>query len=415
MSFTGPNIIKGSGLNRSAANKDRVVLLMCGGIATAELALDTPVQLLDLATAESYGIDAAYDAANSIRVYDHIKEAFRLAPDAEIILNLAARPDATEDWFGTDKEIEMALRKPVCSDVKNVFVAWNFEAAYTPTYTANGLDAVVLADIPKAQALVTRLFNEKRYLENIFLDAFSFDALATLQDLRTLNSPNVLVNIALDGTQAALKDTGASMGALIGMWCVRNINESLGSVELVSPPSAFKAQENYPLDNGIRFTSALLVDGTAVATLSMAVQSSLTEKGYIFPGSFADYPGVYFNADPTCSSLENDFAYAHHNSIWCKAAREVRIAMIPKIRSILKLDPDTGYLRATTAEALAQRGQIPLDAMLAADLVSAAKITIDPEQTPNDSTPLVAKLQVQKDGILYEMDIDISLVNEINI
>lgn len=414
MAFEGPIINKGSGLDRKAANKDRVIMLVCGGVATAGLALNEPIRIVSLAQAEAKGINAAYDAANEIRVYDHLKEIYRLAPTAEVVVAITERPTTNFSWFEEDGVVEKLLRKPVAKDVKYVFTAWNPEATFSLPASYTGLPNAVIDEIPKAQLLINRFFKEKRYLDGIMLDGFTANDLgANAQDLRENNAPNISVCVALDDFSKNASIKGASIGATAGMYCARKIHENLGSVEVQNPPPAFKGQENYPLDNGIRWANAYLIDGTLIDDLPMNVQKDLANKGYVFAGSFADYPGIYLSGDPTACSLQNDFAYITHNCVWNKAAREVRKAMIPKIRSVLKKDPTTGYLKPTTAEALAQRGQKPLDGMVASGECSAAKISINPAQTPNDQVPLKARLQVQINGILHNMEIDIALVNQI--
>jgi len=415
MAFQGPQINKGSGLDNQPLNKDKVILFVAGGVATAGIALNTAKRIVSLAGAEALGITAAYDATNSVRLHDHLKEAYRLAPNAEIILAIVAKPTANFQWFENNGTIEALLRQPIAKDVKYIFTAFNPVAAYTSVYTANGLDTKVLEEFPKAQVMLDKFFAEARYIDGVMLDSVSFKTLAGLQDLRTLNTPGLSCNIALDKFSETNKDTGASTGAVMGMFCARNIQEDLGSVEIQNPPAAFKGQENYPLDNGIRFTEALLVDGTPVASLDMNILKDLAAKGYIFAGAFADYPGIYLSGDPTASSLEGDFAWINHNAVWNKGARTVRKAMIPKIRSILKKNPTTGFLTVTTAEALAQRGQKKLDLLVTAGNCSAAKISINPNQTPSPTVPLVANLQIVINGILYDMEIDIALTNQITI
>lgn len=62
-----------------------------GGVATAELELNTPVKLLQVSDAEALGIDAAYDANHFVLVHTHIVEHFRLAPDRPLVIMLVDR------------------------------------------------------------------------------------------------------------------------------------------------------------------------------------------------------------------------------------------------------------------------------------------------------------------------------------
>ena len=417
MAFSGLQINKGNGnSNRSAENTNKVFLFVAGGVAASDLALNTPTRLVAIEQAEDLGINAAYDAANSVRVYADLSEIFRLDPEAEFIFALVAQPTSDFKWFEDAGIVEKLLRNPISKDVKAIFTSWNPASSYTPVYTAEGLEDSVLAEIPKAQAMITRFFGEFRYLDGVFLDGYSFEDLAKLEDLRTYNAPNVCVALALDGADSAFADKGASMGVIAGMWSVRYIQENLGSVEVQNPPAAFKGSETYALDSdGLHFPSALLVDGTDVSTLAMAVQNDLDAKGYIFAGSFADFAGFYLSGCPTACSLQNDYAHMNHNSVWNAAARVARAAIIPKTRSVLKLDGETGNLTPTTAEALAIGAQKGLDSMVAAGNCSAAKIAISTDQKPSETEPLKATLEVLLNGILFTAEIDINLVGAITI
>lgn len=419
MSFEGVQINKTDGnLGRLPANTDRVVALVAGGVAVTDKAqLNTPYRLLSVADAEAIGINAAYDANNNLMVYDHIKECFRLNPNAEIILNLVARPTTSlAALFDDAGVIEAFLRKEEASAVKYVFVAWNPHADFTPAFTSNGACTQVLAAITPAQTMVTKFFNEFRYLDGVMLDGLAIDTISSLQNLRTsYTAPNVSVLIAADAYAVANLEPHAAIGAAMGMLTIRQINENLGSVEILNRPPAFAGKENYPLDNGTRWTSAHILNKGKVSALPMATQKDLTTKGYIFAASFAGYEGIYFSGDDTCTPIAGDYAFINNNCVWNKAARLTREALIPKVRSILKKDPTTGFLRPTTAAALESLGQKKLDTMVAGNLVSAAKIYINPEQTPSDQVPLLAEVQVVKDGILHTFNVNLGLFNNITI
>lgn len=417
MAFNGVIINKTDGnLGRLPANRDRVIGLIAGGVATSDLLLDTPVRIVAPEQAEELGINASYDANNDVVVYDHIVECFRLNPNAEIILMLTAQPTGDlSDWFDDDDVVETFLRNPVAKDVKYLFTAFNPDFdTFTTAFTDNGACTQVLACFAPAQLIVNKFFSEYRYIDGIMLDGIEIDTIAGLQDLRALDAPNVSMLIAIDSYHKANHNSEMAIGAAMGMLSVRQINENIGSVEILNPPPAFQGRENYPLDNGVRFATAYLgKDTIEVASLSLTVINDVAAKGYIFAGSFNGYPGFYFSGDPTAVPTTSDYAFINNNCVWNKAARLTREALIPKVRSIIKKDPVTGFIRPTTAEALASLGQKKLDTMVAGDLCSAAKISIDPNQTPNDQTPLVAEVQVVKDGILHTFSVDLGLFNSI--
>jgi len=417
--FQGPVINKVNGsLGRTAANTDRVIGFIAGGVATTELAINTPVRILSLPQANSLLLNESYDANNDVLVYDHLKEAFRLNPNAEIILMITAIPTTKAEmlaWFAVNGIIETYLTKQVAKDVKTIFTAFNIDAG--DLGTAVGIADEVLASIPVAQNLVNRQFTANRYIDDIVLDGVYVESVDDLEDLRALDKPNIQVLIASDAYVNLNYAKQAAIGAAMGMLGVRQINENLGSVEVINPPALFKGKENYPLSDGIRFADAFIVGkDITTASLPAATLGAINDKGYIFAAQFAGYDGFYFSGDPTCADITSDYAYGNNNSVWNKAARLVRAALIPKVRSVLKKDPATGFLRPTTASSLEQTAQTALNTgLIAPDLCSDAKVAINAEQTPNDTTPLEVQVQVVKDGILHTMEVNISLNNSISI
>lgn len=419
MSFTGVLINKTNGnLARLPENKDRVIGLIAGGVATSELALNVAKRIISVKQAEDLGINAAYDANNDVVVYDHIVECFRLAPEAEVILMLTAQPTTSlAEWFDAEGIVEGFFRSTVTKDVKYLFTAFNPTGAFTPAFTNNGACDQVLLCITPAQELVNKFFAEQKYIDGIMLDGIAIDTVANLEDLRdTFDAPNISVNIAIDSYLKDNYDSQVAMGAAMGMFAARQINENLGSVEVLNPPALFKGRIIYPLDNGVRWAAAYVGNPTVgSSSLALTVLKDITTKGYIYAASFNGFEGFYFNGSPTAVGIESDYAFIENNCVWNKAARLVREGLLPKVRSVLKKDPATGYLTVTTAAALEQMGQKKLDTMVAANYCSSAKIKIDAQQAPSDQTPLIAQVQVVKDGILHKFDVDLGLFNNITI
>jgi hypothetical protein len=283
----------------------------------------------------------------------------------------------------------------------------------------DGLDADVLAAIPKAQATVDYLKTQFIYLDNVMIEGREVnDTIAEMMDLRTLASPNVSVVIAADPAIRALDakyEAYAAVGTALGGLAIRKVSECLGSVAVINPPDAKKGFEYFTIGNpgNGKWLTAALSSGQKFATLSQADQKSLTDKGYIYAGSFADYPGIYFNDSPTCIAVSDDYAYIERNSVWNKAARYLRQALIPKIRSKYKKDASSGYATPTTIANWEQAAKKKLELMVTDDEVSAIGVYIDPAQAPSADTPLKIKVGLVIDGILREIDVDVSLANSL--
>jgi hypothetical protein len=422
MAFDGPQINQSDGNTGSSPEiKDRVIALVIGGVATADLALDTPKVFVHPSQAAALGIDAAYDANNGILVYDQLVEAFRLLGDksGEVVFMLTARPDGTygnelKDWFNDDGPVETLLRNDLGKDVKYVFTCFNAAGTYSPTFTNGGLADEVRDSIAPAQALRTRLFEEKRYLHGIMLDGWDMQNVADVEDLRDEAAPNVSVLIAVDGyvlDNYPAYPSLAAVGAAMGMYMVRNINENLGSVELTKPPGAFAGKESFPLGNGIRWEYAALLNGDNINQHVMAVQKALAAKAVIFAGAFADYAGFFFSGDPTCVELASDYAWINRNCVFSEAARLARLGTIPKVRAVMKRNPATGNITGTSAKVIEKAGQKKLNQLLERDLVSDVKFFVSDAQKPSQTVPLKGTVKVIYDEILYALEIDLGLYN----
>lgn len=289
---------------------------------------------------------------------------------------------------------------------------------YTPTLS-HGLDIDVLNAIPYAQATVDFLKTQYIYLDNVMVEGRHVNGtIANMKDLRTLAAPNVSVVIAADPAIQALDpyyQKYAAVGTALGGLAIRKVSECLGSVGVVNPPDAKKGYEYFSISNpGYgKWLTAALSSGQKFATLSQNDQVSLTDKGYIYAGSFADYPGIYFNDSPTCIAVSDDYAYIERNAVWNKAARYLRQALIPKVRSKYKKDAATGYATPATIANWEQAARKKLELMVTDDEVSAVGVYIDPAQAPSADVPLKLKVGLVIDGILREITVDLSLANSL--
>lgn len=420
MGFLGPQIYRANGgLGRTEPAGDNILCMVMGGVAVSGGAqLNTAIRLLSPEDAVAIGLDAAYDAANHVLVYYNIKEFFRLAPNAELWIMLVAQT-VTQTQMVT-KETG-ALQALILDDaaggkIKYAGVVRNPLTTYTPTIT-NAIDGDVITAIPKAQELVDYLLGESIFLDGIVLEGRSFDETGSYADLRTKNAGSVQVCIGQDPDVAALHAIHAKhacVGSMLGMIAVRQVNENVGSVDILNKPRTKKGNPTYPLNDGIVWLSAALSSGTKVSTLTQAKKSDITARGYIYAGSYRGNSGIFFNSSPTCTALSSDYAYGENNRVWNKAARIVRATLIPKMKGTLKTDPATGFIKSSSASGLEAIVNNALKVqMVDVDECSGASAYINPAQTVDDSHPLQIKVKVVLDKIIHEMTVDIALTNQL--
>jgi hypothetical protein len=301
-------------------------------------------------------------------------------------------------------DFKAALRE--AKDVKGLAIAGLTETA---------LDLV--DEMEGVQATIEAFRAEHRLIDFVVLagkGAVATTAIADYPDARELNAPNVSISIAQDPAIAAMDVAYAKyadVGAVLGGLAVRQVNENLGSVNIVKKPSAKKGDPDYSLtDGGLnRWLSANLSDGTKVNSLSPADKKSLTAKGYIYAGSYDGYGGVFFNSSPTAVQLASDYSYIERNRVWNKAARLIRNTLIPEVKGVVKKDPVTGYIQNTTTSRWSGLVIKALEQMVSAEEISGFGVYINPKQVLSENSPLLIKANVVSDGIVHEFEVDLGL------
>lgn len=433
--FKGPQINKlGGNLGGRSVNTDKTYGLIVPGVAVAgKLALGDIIELLQPSDADAYGLTAAYDAANKVLIRYHIEEFFQYCPDGDLFVMLvpqgsklkdicdhtALMAPGSEDYSsGPGALVALMTDENTRREIKKVGVVLNPANGYV-SVLENGLDKDVLDAIPTAQATADYLKTQFIYLDNVMIEGRELNGtIADMKDLRTLSAPNVSVVIAADPAIRALDAAYtkyAAVGTALGGLAIRKVSECLGSVAIVNPPDYAKAYEYFSISNpgAGKWLTAMLSSGQKFASLSAADQKSLTDKGYVYIGSFADYPGLYFNGSPTCIAQSDDYSYIERNAVWDKAARYIRQALIPKIRAKYKKNPTTGYATATTIANWQKAVEKKLELMVNDDELSAPGVYIDPAQAPNQDTPLQVQVELVMDGILMEINVNLSLANSL--
>ncbi|QQV91580.1 sheath protein [Winogradskyella phage Peternella_1] len=410
MSFQGVTINKlNGGLGRRNSTDDNKSILIVGMPLTGTTAaLHTAYNLLQTTDAEALGITAAYDANEEVLVHSAIDRFFEICPDGELNL-IPVAVDQTPTEIVATADLIAAVRS--VADANVIAIAHH-------NVTVPDIDDHVEA----VQAFVTSFIEEHRYIDAVILEgigeALAVTPIANYPDLRAKDAPNVSVSIAQDpvvASQAAAYAKYADIGTVLGGVCVRQVNENLGSVDILNKPSGSKGREDYPLSlaGTTAWASSNLSDGRAFSELSKTDQKSLTESGYIYAGSFNGYGGVFFNSSPTCVEKADDFAYIENNRVWNKAVRYIRETLIPKVRGVVKKDPVSGFIRSSTIADWNSRLNKALEVMITDNEISGFDFYINPEQTLSEDDPLLISGQIVVDGIVFEFEVDLGLTDKL--
>lgn len=405
-------IIKGQGgIGRLAPNEDNIrgIVMNMGATAPTGLAVNTPKLLLTLKDAENAGIDKAYDTANLVLCWYHIKEFFAGNPNGKLWIYLVAQAttltamvDGTASTPCPAKKLYLATNGEIrqCGAIRNP------ATGYTGTITT-GVDADVLTAIPKAQVLADDLFNLHMPCD-IVLEGRGFSGSASaLVDHRTLASPNVRVcylqdlDVAPSSANAVIK-AHAAVGTYLGISSKAKVSDNVGWVELYNLTD---------IANG-RWINIGFSSNTAFNSFSNTDIDLLNTKGAIFARKIVGLTGSYFNDSHSCCPITSDYAYAENVLTINKAVRGVYSAILPKLNSPVKVNAD-GQLSSEVIASYESLGLKPLDGMLINEEVSNRDIYINPIQNIITQSKLKIKIVIQPIGVARQIEIEIGYVQTI--
>jgi len=403
MGFIGVNISKTNSFGRALPNNDGVgILVISGAQASGNLVLKTAKGLLGVKDAEALGIDPSYDDTNNVLAYHHIDEFFRVSPGGKLYIVL-------DDGTLTKEELKTILKE-------NQDIRFGGEVRNSATAPAD-----FQAYVSAWQQMISELKTESRLIDAWLVEGKEFDSatlISAYPDLRTINAENVSVVISQDPVIRGLKtqyETYASIGTALGAVSVRKVNENIGSVDIEKKPDLYKGSLQYPLTDiaRSRWLGAVLQSGKDFNELSKNEIKALNDKGYILVGSYNGYQGFYFNDSHTCVTKTSDYCRIENNRVWNKAARIIRIALLPKVKSNIDKDPQTGTIDDASATALEKYAEGKVSQMVADKEASGVGVYIDPLQSLSDDVPLVVKAKVVHNDIIHEFDVQLGLTEKL--
>ena len=420
--FKGPEIIKKrGGLGRTENVVEGIAGIVFGGVAIAPvvggvtgIALGEIKKLLTVQDAESMGITQEYDTTNVIRVWDHIARFFTYCPGGTLYIMLVAQDTTLSAICNKNNAYlhklltdEFTNREIRCSGV-----VLNPDS-YSPTYT-NGLDTDLVLAIAKGEELFVDLRTRAIYVDALLLEGvLDSTAISTIVNLRSLEAEYVSVVISNDSYPAL----GADLGSALGMKAQRKVSECLGSVDIANKPETAKGSDSYSLTNKSKayYQTAYLTNGKKYSELTEPEKDQLRIKGYIYVGKYEGFDGYFFNDSHTCTEVTEDYAYMEDNSVWNKAAKLVRKAMLPVMKGEVEVDATTGFLTPSVVAFYESKGQRSLDSMVNNSEISGKPVvTIDPNQDVVGAGKIFMSIGYARKGILRELVGEVGAFNNAN-
>lgn len=379
--------VQSGGLGRRDAVSDAVSGLVAVGVAqTLGVQLDTPYQLTGISDAEALGIDASYDSDNSVYVYEHIKEYFRINPNGTLWLLICAQTVSLVDMVNQTSGPAKTLISAAGGDIKRLGVVYNNP---TPPTTFDMSLAV-----PAAQNLCSDQFQKHNPIV-VLIAGGGFDH-SSVDDLTLLSSPNVAVVV---GGHSGINDTEYTMlGTALGVRSLARVNQNIGWV----------TKFNIAGDGLLTPT----ISGDNYSTLTDAVKEEMNTKGYIFPITHIGRSGVYFNDDHTCVDTTNDQAYLENVETINKAARLTREALLPFLNSPINIDPDSGKLSPEVVKSFESAVRKLIDEQMQRNSeVSSFNVYVDENQNILSTSELKIDLTIVPTGTARKINVSLGFSN----
>lgn len=366
------------GLGRRTASEDATSGLVVNGppiVAGAQI--NTPYLLASLDDAVSLGITPDYDTTNNVLVYEHIKEFFRIAPNAILWFMLSEMMDYPQMLL--DNAVK--LLRHAGGEIRRMAVAWNTD--YNESIEQAG--AQQANAIQLAQQIAVAEFTEHRPI--FFILEGKRINLNVPFNIRNLNAENVMVVVG-QSLEVAHRHTNHIYYGAVGT--------ALGARARAAVNVKHSWVDRFNCYGGS--LTAAGIGGQKVEGLSKGQLEALDTAGYQFFRTHAGIPGYYFNSTATATSATSDYAYVENVETMNKAVRLVRAALLPYVDSPQKIDPKTGKLSPEVVKQFETIGRKGLEEMLRNDEVSAIDIYVDPNQNLLATSELVVKFEIIPTG-----------------
>ncbi|MCX6276937.1 MAG: DUF2586 family protein [Bacteroidetes bacterium] len=386
----------GGGLGRRLPNQDMYSGLLANGVAvsgTGKAELGKIYRLKSTADAAAIGIDADYDHDNTVLVYEHISEFFRVNPNGDLFLMLVGKDVTYAEMLNKDEAYAKKLLLESEGYIRQLGVAFN------PTTPVADFTATAAA-ITNAQALAVDEYTRHRPVL-IVLEGKGFDPDAvSLTDFRAMNSEYVAV---MCGQALPVTELDAAF------LCYAAVGTMLGAVSKAAVNEKISWVEKFNMYGGN--LTAAGIGGAALTELTEGQLESLEGKGAIFFRTHTGKAGIYFNNSHACTESVSDYAYLENTRTINKAVRLIREIMLPRLDSPVLIDEATGKLSPEVVKSWESDGRRALEEMLRKDEISSLDVFIDPDQNILATSELEISFWIVPTGSASKITVSIGFTN----
>lgn len=383
-----PNVIvtlTNGGLGQVIPNEDGVSGIVFNGLAATGLALGESKQGFALADFEAVGITQAYDTTNSVGVWRHIRDFYNDAgTGTELWVMLVSQATSMASILDNAANNAKKLLADASGRIRLLGVVRNPGAGYTPSTSANQMDADVVAALTNGQVLA----DAQRALFSpisIVVEGYAYTGTASgLPDLKLRTNPNLSVLI---GDQVS--GPGAGIGLLMGRLAGDPVQRNPGRVKTGALPI-----------NAAYLGTSLL---ETVSTSSIAIH----DKGYITLRIFPGRAGYYFSDAPTADLVTSDYNLLPRVRIINKAIRIAYQTYVNEILDEILIDAQ-GRIETVQAKYYQELITTQLNTTMTANgEVSSVAASVDTQQNVLSTGKFCVSLEITPVG--YGKSIEVKL------
>lgn len=413
MSLRGVSIKEGK-IGASVAGDSREFGIICNGAAIPDGAqLNTLITLRRPSDALALGIDAAYDAANDVRVFRHISEFYRMAGEGRTLhLWLVAQTVTPANMVNPAKQMTVESG----GNISDLAFACNPASDYEDTLI-DGLNSDVKAAIPALQNFADWCDENDMPLHTVLEGRAISDTLTSLADLRhfqvagnTLEAQKVTLVVGQDwsyaDTLSAIGKKFADVGTFLGNIASQAWNRNPGEV----------ATQNLTSVKLSNWLTGGLSNHKPYSEVFGSLET-LNDKGYVFPVRYQGTAGWYWNDGHTCTLVVLDAAgninqhaiyYSHTIDM---AKRALRAAYMPEVKKPVELD-ENGQLTTDMIDYYNALGNNALGELTGKGLISDGYANVDPDSDLLIEKVLNVQFAVIPTGMINEILGTINLKNQ---
>ena len=258
-------------------------------------------------------------------------------------------------------------------------------SSLAPEVLVDGMNGVVRAAIPRAQAFWDWAYGTSNTSLQIFLEGRRFSGnAASVLNLRAIPSGDDFLQAhkvhIVNGQDWAYTESrggvhlySAAIGAALGSMAYVRIEQSMAEVQEVNLTNVIKN----------RFVTAGLSNHKTIAE-SETQLDTLDDKGYIFPIKYFGVSGFRWNDDGVCAPIIIDDEgvmnehQGNYGRVMGEASRNIYKELVPKIKTSWPVDATTGKLGIGTIKYFEGLGNQVFDEMARSGHITAGDTKVDP-------------------------------------